>query len=309
MSQEPTATAAPPAIKAISPWYGSKRTLAPLIVAELGEPKAYWEPFCGSMAVLFAKPPSPMETVNDLHGELINLARVLASDSYDALAKRLNRTLMADALFEEGKASIAPPGAVAESVGAVAAEHVERAFWYMVCSWMGRNGTSGTSIGNLQIAARYTSGGGSGGTRWAAVVDSVPAWHERLRRVHIRNMDAFEMLERIEDSAASAIYADPPYLIHSAKYVHDFTPGDHTRLAALLRRFNKTRVVVSYYDDPRLDELYQGWTKRDVAVTKNIANQHRRDQGGAVMAPEVLLLNGPSFCQDEAVRDGRLFQV
>ena len=45
-----------PAIKAIVPSFGGKRTLAPQIVAELGEHRAYWEPFCGSMAVLIAIP-------------------------------------------------------------------------------------------------------------------------------------------------------------------------------------------------------------------------------------------------------------
>jgi DNA adenine methylase len=38
-------------IKAIAPWFGGKRTLAPRITAELGAHRAYWEPFCGSMAV------------------------------------------------------------------------------------------------------------------------------------------------------------------------------------------------------------------------------------------------------------------
>jgi hypothetical protein len=39
-------------IKALAPWFGGKRNLAPLIVAELGEHRCYWEPFCGSMAGL-----------------------------------------------------------------------------------------------------------------------------------------------------------------------------------------------------------------------------------------------------------------
>lgn len=36
-------------ISAIAPWFGSKRTLAPRIVEVLGEHRAYWEPFCGSL--------------------------------------------------------------------------------------------------------------------------------------------------------------------------------------------------------------------------------------------------------------------
>lgn len=37
-----------PKITAIAPWFGSKRTLAPRIVAELGKHTSYFEPFCGS---------------------------------------------------------------------------------------------------------------------------------------------------------------------------------------------------------------------------------------------------------------------
>ena len=67
-------------IKAIAPWFGGKRTMAPDIVAQLGKHTQYFEPFCGSMAVLFGKPRSMHETVNDLHGDLINLALVLQGE-------------------------------------------------------------------------------------------------------------------------------------------------------------------------------------------------------------------------------------
>lgn len=35
-------------IKALAPWFGAKRNLAPVIVGLLGEHRIYWEPFCGS---------------------------------------------------------------------------------------------------------------------------------------------------------------------------------------------------------------------------------------------------------------------
>lgn len=65
------------AVTAILPWYGSKRTLASRIVSALGPHRAYWEPFCGSAAVLIAKPVATMETVNDLHGDLIHMIRIM----------------------------------------------------------------------------------------------------------------------------------------------------------------------------------------------------------------------------------------
>jgi hypothetical protein len=42
-------------IKAIVPWFGSKRSMGPTIAEELGRHRAYFSLGCGSMADLFAK--------------------------------------------------------------------------------------------------------------------------------------------------------------------------------------------------------------------------------------------------------------
>src|SRR5688572_31765712 len=128
-------------IGAIAPWFGSKRTLAPRIVKALGPHQAYWEPFCGSMAVLLAKPLATMETVNDLHGDLINLARVVQDErTASELYARLARTLMSEALF---KAEVAAWWANGRSP-APETPDLDRAYRFFVCSWMGMNGVAGT---------------------------------------------------------------------------------------------------------------------------------------------------------------------
>jgi len=283
-------------ITALAPWYGSKRTLAPRIVAECGEHKFYVEPFCGSMAVLLAKPECGMEMANDLHGDLINLARVLASDRAPDLYSRVARVLMHEAMHTEAKATITgTPCDPAPSIDAVGECHVRRALAYFVMSWMGRNGHGGTRPGNITTARRFTHNGGSGGLRWRSAVDSIPAWHERLRSVSFSCMDAFTLVERMGDQDGTVIYLDPPYVRKSDKYVHDLKAEDHARLADLLRRFKRTRVIVSYYDEPELHEWYRGWTVVHCPVTKALVNQGQRDENGAVQAPEILLINGPSF--------------
>lgn len=93
-------------ITAISPWFGSKRTLAPEIVRQLGPHQYYLEPFCGSMAVLLAKEPSANETVCDLHGALTNLARVLRSPKLaPQLYDHLQRMLYGEDLYQDSKRS------------------------------------------------------------------------------------------------------------------------------------------------------------------------------------------------------------
>ena len=78
-------------IKAIAPWFGGKRTLAATVVQEIGPHKSFWDPACGGVSILLAKPRSSHETVNDLHGDLTNLAWVLQSDRAGELATRAER--------------------------------------------------------------------------------------------------------------------------------------------------------------------------------------------------------------------------
>ena len=48
---------------------GSKWRIADQLVSNIPEHKSYLEPYFGSGAVLFNKPPSPIETINDLDDE------------------------------------------------------------------------------------------------------------------------------------------------------------------------------------------------------------------------------------------------
>lgn len=281
-------------LTAILPWFGGKRTLAPRIVEELGEHNYYFECCAGSMAVLFAKEPARHETVCDLHGGLINLARVVQKEDLAVeLFNRLQRTMYGDDVFQASKDWLAKWEGEIEDARASFDPSIPWAYHYFLCSWMGRNGVSGTERVNYQIATRWTAGGGSGPLRFRNAIDSIPAWCERLRNVHILKRSAFDILPKIEDADGVSIYADPPYIEEGGAYLHSFSPAQHQQLAEQLRSFVKARVVVSYYAHPLLAELYPGWTVVDCSRQKQLAVQNKR---GTVRAdaPEVLLINGPS---------------
>lgn len=290
-------------VRAIAPWFGGKRTLAPLIVQQLGKHTQYLEPFCGSMAVLFAKAPSTQEMVNDLHGDLTNLAWILQDHATaEQLYDRAQRTLFAEAFIREVWRELADSPCPA-------AADPERAYKFFVFSWAMRNGVAGTARmrGNgFQIALRFTARGGSPTTRFRSASESIPAWHERLRNVVILRRNAFELFDRFEDVPGLAIYADPPYVAESrtgfqaegatSRYEHEFDHSgglftdDHQRLRDALSRFTRARVVVSYYDCPRVRELYSGWTFVECARQKNLARQNRA-AAKSDEAPEVLICN------------------
>lgn len=270
------------------PYYGSKRTLAPRIVDVLGPHRCYWSLFAGSLAVELAKPVAPMETVNDLHGDVVNLARVLRDEELSGrLYWRLARTIPAEQLFRESLHALGrgtAPGIDREP-------DLGRAYHYFVSSWLGLNGMAGTQRIGSSFAIRYTSNGGAPAKRFAGAIESVPWWHERLRSVLILSECGIALAERIEDKAGTVIYADPPYLVKGSRYLHDFDSDDHRRLAAALCRFRSTRVVVSYYAHPDLESLYPGWRVIDCTVTKTMAAAAGRANQAA---PEVLLVNQPA---------------
>lgn len=346
-------------IKAIAPWFGGKRTLAPDIVKLLGDHTQYFEPFCGSMSVLFAKEPSQKETVCDLHGGLICLARVLADDfAAPDLYNRLQRTLfsedllyLARAYFDELGGESNPPWWLRDSkkgeepspvcfcpsctdivVGydscpkcggpcqveygrRVDSNMIEFAYWYFIGSWMARNGTAGTERRDYQIAVRWTNSGGSPTTRFKNATESIPAWHERLKNVVILNRDAFQFLDKFEDDSRTAMYVDSPYTWETradgngagGRYLFDFPASKkregspslfggepeedlHDVLARTLRAYNHARIVVSYYDCPRVRSLYEGWRFIDKHRQKHLHAQAGRG-ARKLDAPEVLIVN------------------
>jgi DNA adenine methylase len=271
-------------IGALVPWFGSKRNLARRVIAELGEHAVYWEPFCGSMSILLAKPAAKMETVNDLHGDLINLARVVQDRRRGPiLYRRLRRVIASPAMQEHATLSLGE------------GDEVDQAESYFVHTWLAMNGVAGTYKNNVNFCRRYTSNGGAPAKRWLGAVQSIPAWRRRLRQVTILNDDGIELCEKIEDKAGTVIYADPPYLAKGAKYLHDFDWLSHRRLAKALNRFQKTRVVVSYYAHPDLAAMYPGWTIVDCSLTKTMVASGRRDAENKAVAPELLLVNGPAY--------------
>lgn len=58
-------------------WYGGKYSHLHWLLPLLPHAHHYCEPFGGSAAVLLNRPPSPVETYNDLDGEVLNSFRVL----------------------------------------------------------------------------------------------------------------------------------------------------------------------------------------------------------------------------------------
>jgi len=104
------------------------------------------------------------------------------------------------------------------------------------------------------------------------------------------------VLENIRDEPAAVIYVDPPYFDKNGKYIHDFEDADHERLAELLGRFKHTKIIVSYYDHPKLEVLYPGGIDRIFRRPDNRCETRQRarshpPQVNTKKIVEVLLVN------------------
>ena len=89
-------------MKAVVKYPGSKWSLARWIISFFPEHHSYLEPYFGGGAVLFEKPAAPIETVNDLDGEVVNFFRVVRDEeSRKKLVDWLRYTPYAREAYEE----------------------------------------------------------------------------------------------------------------------------------------------------------------------------------------------------------------
>src|SRR5207249_1354239 len=80
-------------------WYGGKYSHLDWILPLLPKAHHYCEPFGGSAAILINREPSPLETYNDVDGEVVNFFRVLR-DQKEGLIEAIGLTPFSREEFE-----------------------------------------------------------------------------------------------------------------------------------------------------------------------------------------------------------------
>lgn len=165
-------------VKPPFPYFGSKMRLAERIVSHLPPHGHYVEPFAGSLSVLLAKPPSRMETVNDIDRNLMVFWRVLR-DQPDDLALKMALTPHSRAEFLACRDLDVD-------------DDVERARRVWVMLTQSRSNTMRpTGWRHYQNPTRSTF---SMPGYLAAYVDRVPDAVERLRNVSLECRPAFDVI-------------------------------------------------------------------------------------------------------------------
>lgn len=268
-------------------YYGSKGRLAPWIVSMLPAHRLYFEPFCGSAAVLFAKQPSIHEVLNDVSVSVTTFFRVLR-DRPDELQRALKLTPYSRDEY------------LAADLTDETIDELERARRFFVRCTQSFNGGGTGPAHRVSWSNGMRASGGSRSSGVRTIVDRLDEVAARLRPVIIENRSYDHLLD-IYDGPDSVFYVDPPYLGSTRSsldpekrrgrdYLHDLTSdADHHALSEQLHACEAT-ILLSGYHSPLYDELYADWESTEVQVTRPSGNRRGHSMPPAV---EVLWSNRP----------------
>lgn len=243
-------------------WYGGKYSHLDWLLPLLPICHHYCEPFGGSGAVLLNRPPSPVETYNDLDGEVANFFRVLREDK-EKLIEAIGLTPFSREEFDIACA-IDPEQ-----------NYLERARRFFVRARQVRTGLAQTASLGRWANCKNTSRAGMSDviSRWLGSIEDLPEIAERLLRVQIENRPALNVIQ-LYDSPDTLFYCDPPY-VHltrgdNSSYGYEMTDDEHRDLAKVLNSV-QGRAAISNYQCELMDELYPAskWIKT-VAAEKTI---------------------------------------
>lgn len=234
-------------------YFGGKIRLAEQLIRLMPPHRHYVEPYCGSLAVLLAKPPVPHETVNDLDRDLVTFWRVLRDqpeDLYRACA------LTPHSRHEHQVVSYEPTDDPLEKARRVWVQLTQgRAGIRTKTGWRYYVDPGGTTSGMADYLRGY--------------VARMPPAVERLMHVSLECRPALDVIADYGRQPEVCLYVDPPYLKStrsSGSYVVEMgDPADHVDLAEALRGC-KASVVLSGYPSPLYDDLYADWKRVEIAT-------------------------------------------
>jgi DNA adenine methylase len=247
------------------PYIGGKNRLATKIISMLPEHLTYVEAFAGGAQVLFHKPPSNVEVLNDLDFDIVNFFRV-CQWHYEELVRYLHYCLASRKLHELHVKT--DPGTLTD---------IQRAgrFFYL----------QKNSFGGLVVKRKFHYGVTQPSNyNLERIPEIIEKAHNRLQKVQIESLPYDQVLAKY-DRATTTFYLDPPYWSR-ALYNHNFADGDFVLLEQRLRELNG-KFILSLNDLPEVRSLFRNFH----ILSAGIAYTARR--GAGKRSEEVLITNFP----------------
>lgn len=248
-------------MKAIIKYPGSKWSIADWIISYFPQHHSYLEPFFGSGAVLFNKPRSHIETVNDLDGNVTNLFEWIKKDP-ERLAHEIYFTPYARQVYEDAFTSV-PKDSLGQAVNFCIRLNMGHGFR-----------TNGEKVGwKNDVQGRERS---YASRDWCNLPDKIIQAAERLRGVQIENKPAVEVMQRFNFSNV-LVYLDPPYMLntrHGKQYRCEMNDSDHEELLEIAKK-HKGPVLISGYESELYNTVLKDWHRKETTCYSQTCSKKR----------------------------------
>ncbi|MCB2187700.1 MAG: DNA adenine methylase [Deltaproteobacteria bacterium] len=246
-------------------WLGGKSRLARTIVERIPEHTCYVEPFAGAAWVLFRKPPSKVEVLNDINRDIMTLYRVLQYHLEEFL-RYFKWALVSREEFERIRAL--PPESLTD---------IQRAarFYYLQKTCFGGR-TCSPSFGASACQPPRLN--------LLRIEEELSAAHLRLSRILLECLPYGEVITRY-DRPETFFYLDPPYWGCEKDYGRGvFSREDFSLLAELLAGVSG-KFMLSINDVPEIRELFAGFSRKEVRQRYSVGPDNGQHK------PELLITN------------------
>ena len=245
-------------------YFGSKNKIAAKLCKELPPHNCWVEAFGGSAALTLRKKPSPIEIINDINNDIVNVFRQLRDNKEELrqliLFTPYSRQELADAREFNPEDS-----------------DLEKARKFLIQAMMAINGIFGKERGGFSYSTSYSRNGREARVnRWVNLPERLDKVVERIKNVRIDNRDARDLIRIFSDRPATLMYLDPPYLANRTNgYTHDQNDiGFHSDLLTLAKR-SKCMIFISGYENDLYNKILSdknGWQKRSIDTNTKGSN-------------------------------------
>ena len=177
-------------------YFGSKSRIALQLCDKLPIHNCWVDVFCGSSSVTLAKSPAPIEIINDINSDIVNLFKQLR-DNHEELSKVISLTP-----YSHEELNLA-------RIKSDNDDDLERARKFLIQSMMAINGVFGSERGGFSSSNSYSRNGKEARVnRWNNLPDRIEKVVTRLKNIRIENKDAIALMEKFERRPATLMYLE-----------------------------------------------------------------------------------------------------
>jgi len=233
---------------------GGKRRLAKHIIPLFPEHHTYVEPFCGGAGLFFYKPEAPVEVLNDINGDLVNLYRVVKHHLEEFL-RHFKWALVSRQEYLTAKKTA--PETLTD---------IQRAsrFYYLQKLAFGAK-TTGQTFGISAMSPPRLN--------LLRIEEDLSQAHLRLARTYIELLNWEACVTRY-DRPTTLLYMDPPYW-GTTGYGMDFPLAEYSRMATLAKSI-KGKMIISVNDIPEMREAFKGFNVETVGINYTVGTSNKK---------------------------------